>query len=39
MEAALDKAAALRPLTTHHENYQLDEPDMRDTAREVRTNL
>ena len=37
MEAAPHKAAAVRPPTTHHENYQLDEPDMRDTAGEVRT--
>ena len=38
METALHKAAAIQTPTTHHENYQLDEPDMQDTAREVRTN-
>ena len=32
------KAAAARITTTHHENYQLDEPDMRDTAGAVGTN-
>ena len=33
------KASAVRPLTTHHENYQsIDEADTRDTAGEVRTN-
>ena len=39
MEATPHKAAAVEPLNTHHANYQkLDEPDMRDTAGEVRTN-
>ena len=33
LEAALHKAAAVWPLTTHHE------PDMRDTAEEVGTSL
>ena len=36
LEAASHKAAAVRPLNTHHKN--LDEPDMRDTAGEVATN-
>ena len=39
LEAALHKAAAVQPLTTHHENLEkLDEPDMQDTAGEVGTN-
>ena len=38
LEAAPDKAAAVRPPITHHENFKLDEPDMRDTAGEMGTN-
>ena len=38
LEAAPHKAAAVRPLTTYHENSKLDEPDMQDTAGEVGTN-
>ena len=34
LEAKLHKAAAVRPPTTHHENY----PSQRDTAEEVGTN-
>ena len=38
LEAASNKAAALRTPITHHENYQSYEPDMRETAEEVGTN-
>ena len=38
LEATPLKAAAVRPPTTHHENYpQLDELDMQETAGEVGT--
>ena len=38
LEAAPNKAAAVRPPTTYHEKIsKLDEPDMRDTAGEVGT--
>ena len=37
LETAPHKAVAVRPPTTHHEN-QLDEPDIRDTVVEIRTN-
>ena len=36
LEAAPHKAAAIRPLTTHHENYP-SYPDMRHTVEEVGT--
>ena len=36
-ETAPQKAAAITPPTTHHENSQLDEPDTRDTAGNVGT--
>ena len=35
LEAAPNKATAVRPPATHHENYQRDEPDMQDNAGEV----
>ena len=41
LEAAPHKAAAVRPLTTHHPSWKLsnlDEPDIWDTAREVGMN-
>ena len=39
LEATLHKTAAIRPPATHHEKLsKLDEPDIRDTAEEVRTN-
>ena len=39
LEAVPDKAVAVPPFTTHHENYlKLNKPDMRDTAGEVGTN-
>ena len=37
MEAAPHKTAAVRPPTTHYDNYQLDEPDMWGTAGKVGT--
>ena len=37
LETAPHKTATVRPATTRHENYQLDEPDIRDTAGEVGT--
>ena len=39
LEATPHKTVDVLPPTTHHEKIsKLDEPDMRDTAREVRTN-
>ena len=38
LEAAPYKAAAVRPLTTHHKLSKSDEPDIWDTAGEVGTN-
>ena len=39
LETAPHKAAAVRPLTYHYKKLSmLDEPDMRDTAREVGVN-
>ena len=39
MDAAPNKAAAVQPPTTHHENYRyltkLDKPNMQDTVGEV----
>ena len=37
LEPIPNKTAAVRPLTIHYENHY--EPDMRDTAGEVRRNL
>ncbi len=38
MEAATHKAAAVLPLTTHHEKLlKLDEPYMQDTTGELKT--
>ena len=38
MEETPNKAAAVQPLTAYHKKTKLDEPDLPDTAGEVRTN-